>query len=68
MVLYAGALSQKIQLFEKMGGLKRSERFAFLNDGEVALLLPLNTRIQVVLNDEVKAGESVLGYFAYEGR
>ena len=51
-----------------MGGLTRSERFAFLNDGEVALLLPLNTRIQVVLNDEVKAGESVLGYFAYEGR
>lgn len=68
MVLYAGVLSQKIQLFEKMGGLKRAERFAFLNDGEIALLLPLDTRIQVVLNDEVKAGESVLGYFAYEGK
>ena len=68
MVVYAGVFSQKIQLFDKINGLKRSERFAFLNDGEVALMLPLDTRIQVVLNDEVKAGESVLGYFAYEGK
>lgn len=68
MVVYAGVLSQKIQLFEKVGGFRRAERFAFLNDGEVALLLPLDTRIQVVLHDDVRAGESVLGYFAYEGK
>lgn len=65
-VFYAGLFSQKIEIFEKVSGLKAGERLAFFTQGEVALLLPLDTRIKVVLNDEVKAGESVLGYFAYK--
>ena len=45
---------------------KANERFGFLRDGEIALLLPLDTRIKVSLNSDVKAGESVLGYLAYK--
>ena len=65
MVLYAGLFSKQIDISSKRGRFKVGERLAFLAQGDVALLLPLDTRIKVVLNDEVKAGESVLGYLAH---
>lgn len=65
-VFYTGRWSQKIDIFDKNGYLKAGERFAFLQEGEVALLLPLDTRIKVVLNDHVKAAQSVLGYLSYK--
>lgn len=64
MALYAGRFSHQIELFDTMVNLKPAQRMAFFYEGEVALLLPVDTRIKVVLHDEVKAGESVLGYFA----
>jgi len=64
MALYAGRFSHKIELFDALVNVKATQRMAFFYEGEVALLLPLSTRITVVLNDEVRAGESVLGYFA----
>ncbi|WP_333804709.1 phosphatidylserine decarboxylase [Sulfurospirillum sp.] len=66
MVISAGLWSQKITLFSKLGSFKSGERLGFLRDGEVALLLPLDTRVKVSLNDEVKAGMSILGYLAYK--
>lgn len=66
MVFYTGQWSQKIDIFDKAGYLKAGERLAFLQEGEVALLLPLDTRIKVVLNDNVKAAQSVLGYLSYK--
>lgn len=66
MVLYTGQWSQKIDIFDKMGRLRAGERLAYLQEGEVALLLPLDTRVTVVLNDHVKAGQSTLGYFSYK--
>jgi phosphatidylserine decarboxylase len=66
MVISAGRFSQKIIFFRKLGMFKANERFGFLRDGEIALLLPLDTRIKVSLNSDVKAGESVLGYLAYK--
>ena len=66
MVLYAGAYSQMISTSLKRGRFKVSERLAFLAEGDVGLLLPLDARIKVVLNDEVRAGESVLGYLAHK--
>jgi len=68
MVISAGLWSQKITLFSKMGAFKAGERLGFLRDGEVALLLPLDTRVKVSLNDEVKAGMSILGYLAYKDK
>jgi len=68
MIINAGLLSQRIVLFDLVGVLKTGQRFAFLNDGEVTLLLPLDTRIKVSLGDEVKSGVSVLGYFAYKAK
>ncbi|WP_232294056.1 phosphatidylserine decarboxylase [Sulfurospirillum arsenophilum] len=68
MVISAGLWSQKITLFSKIGSFKAGERLGFLRDGEVALLLPLDTRVKVSLNDEVKAGMSVLGYLAYKDK
>lgn len=65
MVLYAGMCANRIEVSSKRGRFKAGERLAFLSQGEVGLLLPLDTRIKVVLNDEVKAGESVLGYLAH---
>lgn len=68
MMINAGLLSQRIALFDTLGVLKVGQRFAFLNDGEVTLFLPLDTRIKVSLGDEVKSGENVLGYFAYKAK
>lgn len=65
MILYAGLFSKRIDITSKRGRFKVGERLAFLAQGDVGILLPLDTRIKVVLNDEVKAGESVLGYLAH---
>lgn len=65
-VAYAGQWGQKIDFFQKNGSFKQAERLGFLKAGEVALFVPLDTRVKVVLNDTVKAGESVLGYLAYK--
>lgn len=68
MVISAGRFSQRIAIFENLGILKAGQRLGFLNDGEITLLLPLETRIKVSLGDEVKAGVDILGYFAYEAK
>lgn len=68
MVISAGRFSQRISLFDKLGKLKSGQRIGFLNDGEVTLLLPLDTRIKVSLGDEVKSAIDVLGYLAYKDR
>lgn len=65
MILYTGAYSRTINFASKRGRFKVGERLAFLSEGDVGLLLPLDARIKVVLNDEIKAGESVLGYLAH---
>ncbi len=66
MVLCLGQYGFKIHLFQMKNRLKVGERIGFLNDGNVALLVPLDTRLKVVLKDTLKAGESVLGYLAYK--
>jgi len=69
LVMSVGSLGQKIDFFQKDGAMyKTSERIGFLRDGEVALLVPLDTRIKIVLNNEVKAGVSVLGYLSYKDK
>ncbi len=65
MVITAGIFSRGIELFKSVGPLKFAQRFGILLDGSVELLLPIDTRIKVSLGDSVRAGESVLGYFAY---
>lgn len=67
LVLRCGAWSQKMELIKSIGPLKLGQRFAFLNEGDVTLLLPLDARLKVSLNDDVKAGTTVLGYFDYKG-
>jgi len=68
MVITAGIFSRNIELFKSIGPLKFAQRFGVLLDGSVELLLPIDTRIKVSLGDSVRAGESVLGYFAYGGK
>jgi phosphatidylserine decarboxylase len=64
--LYKGRFAYKIALNDTSLPFRTTQRLGFLSQGDVALFLPLDARISVVLNDEVKAGESVLGYFAYK--
>lgn len=64
-VITSGIFSRGIELFKSIGPLKFAQRFGVLLDGSVELLLPIDTRIKVSLGDSIKAGESVLGYFAY---
>ena len=66
LALYKGRFARTIFLNDVSMPFKATQRLGFLSEGNVALFLPLETRISVVLNDEVKAGESVLGYFAYK--
>jgi len=63
----AGLFARKIELFKTVGPLKSAQRFGILVDGTIELYLALDTRIKVSVGDEVKAGESVLGYFAHRG-
>ncbi len=64
-MITAGVFSRSIELFKSVGPLKFSQRFGILLDGSIELLLPIDTRIKVGIGDGVRAGESVLGYFAY---
>ncbi|WP_263833693.1 phosphatidylserine decarboxylase [Sulfurospirillum oryzae] len=68
LVMSAGLWAHKITLFQKASTFKSGERLGFLRDGEVALLLPLDTRVKVSLNDDVKAGNSILGYLSYKDK
>ena len=63
----AGMFARKIELFKNVGPLKSAQRFGILVDGNIELYLALDTRIKVSVGDDVKAGESVLGYFAHQG-
>ncbi len=64
----AGVYARKIELFKTIGPLKSAQRFGLLVEGDVELYLPLDSRVKVAVGDEVKAGESVLGYFAHKGQ
>ncbi len=64
MKIKAGLYSRKIDLFKTVGPLKSTQRFGLLLDGSVELFLALDTRVKISIGDSVKAGESVLGYFA----
>ena len=66
-VINAGLFSRKIDLFKTIGPLKPATRFGLLVEGSVELYVSIETRIKVSIGDEVKAGESVLGYFAHKG-
>lgn len=65
-VIVAGACARKIELFKTIGPLKSAQRFGLLVDGNINLYLALDTRVKVAVGDEVKSGESVLGYFAHK--
>lgn len=64
--VHAGMFARKIDLFKTIGPLKSAQRFGLLVEGSIELFLALDTRIKVSVGDEVKAGESVLGYFAHK--
>jgi len=64
----AGVFARKIELFKTIGPLKSAQRFGILVEGNVELHLPLDSRVKVAIGDEVKAGGSVLGYFAHKGK
>lgn len=63
----SGLFNRNIELFKTVGPLKTAQRFGVLVEGSIELFLALDTRIKVALGDDVRAGESVLGYFAYKG-
>jgi len=65
LIMKAGFFSRSIDLFKSIGPLKFAQRFGLLLDGSIELLLPIDMRIKVSVGDEVRAGESVLGYSAY---
>ncbi len=66
LILKTGFFNKNIELFKSVGPLKFAQRFGILLDGSVELLLPIDTRVKVRIDDSVRGGESVLGYFSYE--
>jgi phosphatidylserine decarboxylase len=66
MRITAGSFSKKISLGKERGNIKSGARIAFMVDGTVELFLPLNSRIKLSIGDNVKGGESVIGYLAYK--
>jgi phosphatidylserine decarboxylase len=65
--IYAGIMSRKIEMFKTIGPLKSAQRFGLLVEGSVVLYVNLDSRIKVAVGDDIRAGESVLGYFAHKG-
>lgn len=61
----AGIYSRGIDLFKTVGPLKYAQRMGVLVEGSVHLYVELDSRIKVSIGDQIKAGKSVLGYFAY---
>lgn len=64
--LISGAMSRNLYA-EKFDSIKAGEKFGFMSDGKVALILPANTRISVVVGERLKAS-SLIGFFNYEGK
>lgn len=67
MKINAGLLNRNIELFKTVGPLKSAQRFGLLVDGSIELYIDLDSRVKVTVGDKIKAGESVLGYFAHKG-
>lgn len=65
MRLISGAMSRNLYT-EKFDSIKAGEKFGFMSDGKVVLILPANTRISVVVGERLKAS-SLIGFFNYEG-
>lgn len=63
----AGIFTRNIELFKTIGPLRYSQRFGLLVEGSVELYVEVDSRIKAAVGDNIKAGESVLGYFAYKG-
>ncbi|MDO5046091.1 phosphatidylserine decarboxylase [Campylobacter sp.] len=64
--LVSGALSRNLYPY-KFEGIKAGEKFGFMSDGTVTLILPANTRISVVVGERLKVS-SLIGFFNYEGK
>lgn len=64
----AGSLSTKIAMYMPEGSRVRGgERTAFLkSEFQTSLYLPVNAVIKKTVGDKVKAGETLIGYFASE--
>lgn len=65
MRLISGAFSRNLYA-EKFDEIKSGEKFGFMSDGKVVLILPSSTRISVVVGEKLKAS-SLLGFFDYKG-
>ncbi|WP_169973010.1 MULTISPECIES: phosphatidylserine decarboxylase [unclassified Campylobacter] len=63
----AGALSRSLSV-EKFEDLEAGDKFGFIGDGLVVLILPANARISAAIGDSVKATCSVIGFFNHEDR
>lgn len=64
--LVSGAMSRNLYT-DKFDSIKAGEKFGFMSDGKVALILPANARISVVVGENLKAS-SLIGFFNYEGK
>ncbi|QCD52098.1 phosphatidylserine decarboxylase [Campylobacter sp. RM16192] len=62
-----GALSRSLSV-EKFEELQSGNKFGFLTDGLVVLILPISARISAAIGDRVKATSSVIGFFNHEDR
>ncbi len=62
----AGSLATKISIYQNEDSkIRAGERIAFLkSEFQTALYLPKNVSIKKAVGDKVRAGETVLGYFA----
>ncbi len=49
---------------EKSQELSLSERYGFLSKGRTSIYLPQNSRVAIEVGASLKAGESIVGYFA----
>lgn len=62
-----GALSRNLSV-EKFEDLEAGDKFGFISDGLVVLILPASARISAAIGDSVKATCSVIGFFNHEDR
>jgi phosphatidylserine decarboxylase len=63
LALITGMWARTLRIYGRKNQVKLGERIGFLGEGRAGMYLPLSTRLRVSLGQQVKAGESVLGYF-----
>lgn len=65
--IIGGAMSRNLYA-DKFENINAGDKFGFMSDGRVVLILPADTRVSATVGDSLRASSSVIGFFNVGGK